>query len=142
MSDKGKSISTYQTLLSDPDAPYPIECDMPIGYSLIGRAPYPDITVMDSKIVHVRQLKYQVLLLEAADEDQTRVEHVRIGRLVAELEGDAGDVEIQRFLLPTDDDPAPVNLSRCAACLMQIPEGEAVVVDGEAFHRHCYIVEE
>jgi hypothetical protein len=140
MSDEAiKGPSTFQTLLADPDSPYPIESDIQVGYSLLGRAPYPDITVLDNKIVHVRQLKYQVLMLEASDESQTRVEHVRIGRLVAELEGDAGEVEVQRFLLPTEAEAPPVDTSRCAACLMSIPEDEAIVVDGEAYHQHCYI---
>jgi len=136
---ESRGPSPYQAMLSDADAPYPFTTDIGEGYQLLGKLPYPDVIVLESKVVHVRALKYHILLLHAEEETQFRVEQVRIGRLVAELEGDGGEVEIQRFLLPTDSEDAPVDESRCDACLMTIPEGEAKVVEGRAYHRHCYL---
>ena len=129
--------SPYQRLLASPDAPYPLDTTVQQGQVLIGRAPDPDVTVLGSRVVHVRALKYHVLDLDVANEARTRVEHVRVGRLVAELEGDAGETEIERFLLPSEEEEPPIDLSTCRACLMRIVEGEAVLVDGAAYHNHC-----
>lgn len=135
----GKGSSLYQQLIADPDGPYPFASKMDAGYTLLGQAPYPDVQVLSNRIVHVRSLKYQVLNLQASNPEETRVEQVSIGRLIAELEGDAGEVEVQRFLLPTEEDADKVDTSRCAACLMQIPEGAGIVIDGAAYHQRCYI---
>jgi len=131
-------LSPYQAMLSDADAPHPFELGIKEGVCLLGNPPFPDVTVLESKLVHIRSLKYQILTLDATDENQNRNEVVRIGRLVAELEGD-GEVEIQRFLLPMEDAEVFVDETRCAACLMSIPEGEAKIVGCEAYHQHCYL---
>jgi hypothetical protein len=141
MSDDTKAApSPWASMLYDVDAPYPITTQIPEGYELLGpRPPYPDVKVLENQIVHVRAFKYQVLLVDASDQRGERTERIRFGRLVAELEGDMGEVEVERFPLPAEAEEPKVNTARCGACMMPIPEGEAVIIGDEAYHPNCIV---
>jgi hypothetical protein len=129
---------TLWELLGEADAPYDFPLDLEAGARYEGGPPWPDLTVSAARLVHVRRIVWHEIdvVAERAEDDQR--ENVRIGRLVAELEGDRF-VELDRQALPLDALEEPeIDPSKCAACGGKIPRGDALIREGAAYHYRCW----
>lgn len=121
-----------------PDAPHDLSLAAAIGDELRAAPPWPDLTVLGVEVAHVRRLVMQSITVRAHAEDEG-VDHadMTIARLVAEVEGDA-EIEIMRVVTPVDIEQAVApDMNTCAACGRAIIRGEAVELDGAAYHPHC-----
>lgn len=125
-------------LLGNKEGPFEFALGISSGTRFEGVAPYPDLEVVNSTEVHVRRMVWQVLDVSARLPERIDAEPLRICRLVAELEG-GGEVEFERQILPLDEMKIQeVNITKCAACLGNIPEGDAIISDNIAYHQRCF----
>lgn len=125
-------------LISNVDGPYHFS-GKKVGEIECGGPDDPDVKILESEYVHIRAMKYHVLLIRIGD--GLKRDDMRVGRLVAELENDSGEVEVARYELPVSEEDTEnhINYTQCAACLMTIADGAPVVVrDAQAYHRHCW----
>jgi hypothetical protein len=121
-----------------PDAPHDLSLAAAAGDELRAAPPWPDLTVLGVEVTHVRRLVMQSVTVRAhaIDEGDGHVDLV-IARLVAEVEGDA-EIEIMRVVTPAGVEAALApDLTTCTACARPIIRGEAVELDGGAYHRNC-----
>jgi len=116
-----------------------VEYDLPLvmqrGDAYQGGPGYPDAVIQSSELVEPDRILVQRVELAASDPSTDRRQKIRIYRVVAEM-GDGEAVELTRKAVPSKA-PEPVDQSTCAACLGQIPEGQARIRDGKAYHPIC-----
>jgi hypothetical protein len=129
---------TLWELLGEVEAPYEFPLDLEAGTRYEGGPPWPDLLVTASRIAHVRRIVWHEIDVVADRAEDGKRENVRIGRLVAELEGDRF-VELERQALPMEAlEAAEIDPGRCAACGGKIPRGDAKIRDGAAYHDRCW----
>lgn len=125
-------------LLGAPDAPYELPLELEAGARFEAAPPWPDLRVVGARLTHVRRIVWQEVDVVAERSEDDQRETVRIGRLVAELEGDRL-VELDRQALPLAAlEEEPIDPGRCAACGGRIPRGDALIRAGAAYHHRCW----
>jgi len=114
---------------------YELPLEMTGGDQYRGGPGYPDATIRESELMIPTRTIVQRVELAATDSSGEREEKIRIYRVLAELEN--GElVELTRKAVASEA-PDPVDTSVCAACLGKIPDGQAKIQDGKAYHRIC-----
>lgn len=129
-------LSAMQRLFAVEDSPYELNTKLEVGTKYEATPPYPDVTVKESSVLHVRELVYHLLGVELRDIGTDKKEDVSIGRLVAILEG-GDEVEIHRTVLPSNVVEDGVDLSVCASCGGKIKIGGGKMYEGRAYHDRC-----
>lgn len=94
---------------------------------------FPDAVVRSAQVAPAKAILVQRVELEATDHD-ARTETLMVYRVLAVNE--LGEmVEIRRQAVPLE--PGHVDISRCAGCGGAIPDEQAVVIAGQAYHKRC-----
>lgn len=130
----------YDQLLAQPECPYEFSLGLEKGTKYPGKPPYPQLLVLESQDVHVREIRWQRIVVRAESPEVERKENVQVMRLVAVLEG-GGEMEMSRMAMPIEVDEKPdADPTKCAACRTAIPPGAGVLGDdGLWYHRdRCY----
>lgn len=123
------------------ESPHEFRLGLAPGDQLPADPPFPVLTVIAQHELYVRRLVWQVTKAHATLGE--RAEQLAICRLVAELEGDGGEVELHREIIPADAvGSLPIDTSVCAACNLRIfgsgRDGiDHIVIDGKAYHKGC-----
>jgi len=134
---------TWAELIAGANAPYAFELGLERGVRLGGQGHYPDLDIESADELRVVRLTHQVLRVRARHPGQDREEAFYVGRLVAVVEQDGEESEIEvgeRTCLPTELVEQGVDLSRCSACGRKIVDsGSARVVEGQAVCRLCWV---
>lgn len=108
--------------------------DLKPGATFPGRTPYPEVTVLQAAVTHVRELVSHTMRVRALVPESGQEEDYIVGRLVAILEG-GDEVEVARTAIPAAvADAMPEDPTRCAACGRAIPPGAGATHDGRAYH--------
>lgn len=135
-------MKRWEDLLGDIGAPFEFKLGLQPGARYQAPPPYPDVEVVSVEEVYVRRIVLQRLHVSAASPEDQVEQALEVVRVVAELEG-GDEVEMARTASPyVEQRPRPVDIARCAGCGKPIPHGEAVVHEGEAYHRGRCIVED
>lgn len=111
----------------------PLEVDP--GAEFVGGEAYPDAVVTAADLLYPRRILIQRLDITAEDRSTDRKENIRIYRVAVETE-DGDLVELRRLAIPCDD-ISNVDVSKCAGCGTNIPEGQHVIIDRMAYHKRC-----
>ena len=120
------------------ESPHEFSLGLRSGDELDAPPPYPKLTVIAEHEIYVRRLVWQVVQTRAVLGERT--EELSVCRLVAELEGDAGEVELHREIIPSEACvQLPVDRSQCAACGRAILGEDGIEVDGRAYHDGCVV---
>jgi len=114
---------------------YELPAEMAPGDQFVGGAGFPDATVRSSELLYPRRTLVQRADLDVTDGVGEKQQKIRVYRTLVELE-DGEIVEVNRRAVPGAEEES-ADESRCAACLEEIPEGQAVIHDGKAYHRRC-----
>lgn len=132
-------MAKYHEMLGAADCPYEFSLEVSEGTVYRGRPPYPDLTVLSVDDSHIRELRWQRILVRA-DNFEMKSEDVQIMRLVAIIEG-GGEIEMQRVAVPAELMPEePSDRAKCVACGDRIPFGAGIEVDGKWYHEgRCYL---
>ena len=131
-----RSLSSIQRMFAEQDSPYELNTKLEPGTRYEATPPYPDVTVTQSDVIHVRELVYHTVAAELRDITTENKQNISIGRLVAVLEG-GDEVEIHRVVLPADVEEEGVDLSVCGSCGGKIKIGGAHMHEGRAYHHRC-----
>lgn len=126
----------WEQLIADRGGPYVFDLDDPKGALVAGKPPYPDLVLEQGVVSEVERLVYHTIKVKAFADHTDREEHYFIGRLVAVLKSGT-QVEFGREVLAEGALKDGIDASRCEACGMKIPGGEAEIVEGAAYHSAC-----
>jgi len=126
----------WRAMIGDRSGPYLFERGDEPGTIYPGAAPFPDLSLVASMTTPIEKLEYQTMEVEASGDFSERRESFYVGRLVAILENGT-EVEFGREVLAKSAIKQGVEVVACEACGRKIPSGEAVILDGVAYHSHC-----
>jgi len=129
----------YHEMMGSDECPYQLSLDLEKGTQFPGKPPYPQLTVVSNETAHVRELRWQNLVVKAMLPEIGKREDVRIMRLVAVLEG-GEEIELSRVALPADVvEELPPDPTTCASCGCKIPIGAGVLVERKYYHHGCVV---
>jgi len=126
----------WRDLIGDRSGPYGFSVDDEPGTIYAGAAPFPDLSLVKSITTPITALVYQTSEVEASADFSERRGRYYVGRLVAILEN-GQEVEFGREAIAVDAVKGGIDASFCDSCGRSIPKGEAVVIDGCAYHAEC-----
>ncbi len=127
---------TWAQLIAEPDR-YQMDLNMEDGTRWESKPPYPDMEVLSTSTTHVRRTVLQDVSVEVRADERQKIRRYIVRRLVAELEN-GEEIELQRFVIPATELPEDsIDLTICGSCGGRIPDGDAEVHEGVAYHRRC-----
>lgn len=134
-------MKDWAVLFGAHDSPYEFQLELESGCEYRVPPPYPDAYVESSVLLYPRRIVVQRVDLTASAKERDKEEKIRVFRVV--LEAETGEqIEIHRSAALAEELGAPVvDMTTCAACGGEIPEGQAELIDGAAYHKRCVLEE-
>lgn len=130
-------MSEWSKLFGASDSPYELPLGLEEGSVFKVPPPYPDAKVKAVIERYPRRIIIQQVDLEASAEEDRKVENIRVFTVILETE-DGQQIELHRWAAPVEELEAPVvDLTTCESCGGKIFEGQAVEIDGHAYHKRC-----
>ena len=129
------------TKILGPDCPYEFSLGLKKGAKYRGKPPYPELLVLSADDTHVREIRWQRIVVRAESPETGKKESVQVMRLVAVLEGDV-EMEMSRIALPAKvvEEQEKADPTTCAGCGTKIPMGAGVQGDDGLYYHagRCY----
>jgi hypothetical protein len=130
----------YQDLIQSVEAPYAFATGLENGTVLKGRDHYPDLEIVSSSEVPVKDIRWQLLRVKAEHPNQDGSEQYLVGRLIAILENDE-EVEVgERTCVLADIVDTQIDITTCASCgRKNMDASVAKIHEGQAYCPVCYV---
>ena len=124
----------FDQMLGSDSCPYEFNLELEKGTKYPGKPPYPELLVLSNDTAHVREIRWQRVVVRASIPETGKMDNVQIMRLVAVLEG-GQEMEMSRIALPVDiENDTPEDPTTCAACHGKIPHGAGTKHEVKWYH--------
>ena len=130
-------MSKWAEMFGASDSPYEFPLGLEVGAKYKVPPPFPDAEVKAVFERYPRRIVVQQVDLEASADEMDKREDIRVFVVVLETE-DGQQIELNRWAAPAAElDKPVVDISTCHGCGGKIPEGQARVIGGKAYHGRC-----